>query len=74
MFVCDGCHDVRCSMAFLEDFMRSRGACEVCGKHVADSIHCAGTGCGGHPICRPCYDLGIQRGLIRTASSDAGAA
>jgi hypothetical protein len=35
MFVCDDCHDTRCPTSFLEDFMRSRGRCEGCGKHAA---------------------------------------
>lgn len=35
---------------------------------IATSLHCpgetdAGT-CGGHAICRPCFDLGVERGLI----------
>lgn len=38
--------------------------CTIRADLMACSVHCAGTGCGGHPICRPCYTLGVERGLI----------
>lgn len=31
---------------------------------VACSVHCEGTGCGGHPICKPCLDLAVTTGLV----------
>lgn len=39
----------------------------ICTKRadlLATSIHCVGTGCGGHPICRPCYELSVKTGLV----------
>lgn len=44
--------------------------CSVRADLMACSRYCQGTGCGGHPICRPCYDLGIERGLIEPDASD----
>lgn len=35
MFLCDDCHDDRCSRTYLEGMMRSRGRCEDCGNGAA---------------------------------------
>lgn len=37
------------------------------GDLIAVSRRCPGEDegeCGGHPICRPCYELGVVKGLI----------
>ena len=31
---------------------------------VVVSRFCQDTGCGGHPICPPCLDLALSRGLV----------
>lgn len=41
MFVCDDCHTPECRRGEVEDFMRSRGKCEGCGK-VASCRDCQG--------------------------------
>lgn len=38
--------------------------CVGLAELVAASIHCPDDKCGGHPICRPCYDRAKREGLV----------
>lgn len=38
--------------------------CVVVADLVAQTTWCEITGCDGHPICQPCFDLGVERGVI----------
>ena len=38
--------------------------CTGRGDLIADSVLCPPE-CGGHPICRPCFELGIRTEFIR---------
>lgn len=42
--------------------------CTVKADLLAESSRCVEAGCGGHPICRPCYGLGVERGLVVEAT------
>jgi hypothetical protein len=37
--------------------------CAIHATEIADSIHCPPE-CGGHPVCRPCLALAVERGLV----------
>ena len=39
--------------------------CTVKADLLAESVNCTEAGCGGHPICRPCFDIAVQRGRVR---------
>lgn len=39
--------------------------CTETADLLANSTYCEGTGRGGHPICRPCYDLARLTGLVK---------
>jgi hypothetical protein len=41
------------------------GVCDDNPVAIVASIHCEGTGCGGHLICRPCLDAAYESGLVR---------
>lgn len=39
----------------------------VCAKRATEvscSIHCPPE-CGGHPVCKPCLALAVERGLVK---------
>lgn len=40
----------------------SLAVCAKTADRFARSRYCPDN-CGGHPICQPCYDLSIERGL-----------
>lgn len=40
--------------------------CTVSADLLAESVNCTEAGCGGHPICRPCYELAVERGRVRS--------
>ena len=42
--------------------------CTGRGDLIADSVYCPPE-CGGHPVCRPCYDLGVMSGHIAVSPS-----
>ena len=46
--------------------------CTVKADLLAESVNCTAAGCGGHPICRPCFDLAIERGLVVPAGASIG--
>jgi hypothetical protein len=54
--------DMREALAAGPDYL---AVCTGTAELISTSIYCEGTGCGGHPVCRPCYELGKERGLIR---------
>jgi hypothetical protein len=37
--------------------------CAKWATEIADSIHCPPE-CGGHPVCKPCLALAVERGLV----------
>jgi hypothetical protein len=37
--------------------------CAVHATEIADSIHYPPE-CGGHPVCKPCLALAVERGLV----------
>jgi hypothetical protein len=37
--------------------------CAIHATEIADSIRCPPE-CGGHPICKPCLALAVERGLV----------
>lgn len=39
-------------------------ACTGSADLMALSRNCVGTGCGGHPICRPCFEVGKSLGWV----------
>ena len=44
--------------------------CTKVGTEISDSIHCPPE-CGGHPVCVPCLDLAILKGLVRWSRSSS---
>lgn len=43
---------------------RFLAVCTGRGEHLACSLACVGTGCGGHLVCTPCRDLAIADGWV----------